>query len=1033
MFLKILGFARANLSLSLIFLFLLILNTNFVQNAAGQITAESIKLELTKPIEREIAGGQQHEFQINVAAGQYAKIIIEQRGINLFARLTDGNGKIVTESDLNIEKNGAEIVEIYSATDDLRLSVAARNNIAPNAAYKIELVEQRNPTTKEIALGEARKLVNNAIELWIAGKYAEAQPLVERGLAIRERESGTEKFDVAQAYFVLGNIVGDLGDLDKNEALYKRALEIAEKVLDKNHLFISAIYNNWGAIHKLRGDYLKAEEFYLRALEIREKLLDRNHLLISQSLNNLGIIYNARGDKEKAAEYYRRSLAIRENAFGAEHPQVALVLNNLAAVTNDPATAEQLYLRALAIREKTLGAEHPDVAQTLYNLGWMFTAAGDYAKAETFTRRSLNIYEKSLGAEHQFVSYPLNLLATIYKFKGDYDNAEMLFLRAAALKEKTQSPLHPELGGTLSNLATVYVLKGDIEKAIATQTRAGEIIEYNALLNLRIGSEREKLAYIRTLEDVDFNTMTLNFRVGANSPAARELALTSVLRRKGRILDAMSDSFKTLRQRFDVQDQKLFEDLNAATTELISFVTGGQSLSPDEYRRQLKILEEKREAIENQISRRSAGFFEAGKSVTLNEVRTLIPENAVLIEFAVYRPVLFKLFGFGFDHNPKAFEEPRYAAFVVGANGEIHAKDVGTTREVDQLVDSMRQALRDPKRKDVKEIARSLDERLMKPLRAFAGDAKQLLISPDGELNLIPFEALVDENGKYLVENYSVAYLTSGRDLLRMQTAKAASKSKFLIVANPTFGAQTSQVVSNTTRQTKRQSITATRNLSDTYFAPLVGTMNEARAIQSFFPDVLIFSETNATESALKQINAPRILHIATHGFFLENADEKSSAKTRSSNVKTESENPLLRSGVALAGANKRDGGAKDDGILTALEASRLNLWGTKLVVLSACDTGLGEVKNGEGVYGLRRAFTFAGTESLVMSLWSVSDFVTRELMSNYYKNLKKGMGRGASLREVQLEMLKKKGREHPFYWAAFIHSGEWANLDGKR
>ena len=139
-----------------------------------------------------------------------------------------------------------------------------------------------------------------------------------------------------------------------------------------------------------------------------------------------------------------------------------------------------------------------------------------------------------------------------------------------------------------------------------------------------------------------------------------------------------------------------------------------------------------------------------------------------------------------------------------------------------------------------------------------------------------------------------------------------------------------------------------------------------------------------------------------------------------------------MRSGLALAGANQRKNGA-DDGILTALEASGLNLWGTKLVVLSACDTGLGEVKNGEGVYGLRRAFVLAGTESLVMSLWSVSDYVTRELMTNYYKNLKQGMGRGEALRQVQLEMLKKNGREHPFFWASFIQSGEWANLDGKR
>ena len=1014
-------------------LILLVFQSNFVQNAAGQTTAEAVKLEFGKPVEREIAGGQTHEFQINNAAGQYAKIIIEQRGINLFAKLTDANGKIVTESDANIEKNGAEIVEIYLAADGLRLSVAARNNTAPNAAYKIELVERRNPTTKEIALGEARKSVNNAIELWIAGKYAEAQPLAERGLAIRERESGAESFDVAQANFVLGNIVGDLGDLDKNEALYKRALEVAEKTLGKNHLFISGIYNNWGIIHKMRGDYLKAEEFYLRALEIREKLLEPNHRLISQSLNNLAGIYSARGDKQKAAEFYRRALVIRENALGSEHPDVALSLNNLAAVTDNSAVAEQLYLRALAIREKTLGAEHQDVAQTLYNLGWMFTAAGDYAKAETYIRRSLSIYEKALGAEHQFISYPLNLLAAIYKFKGDYDSAETHFLRAAALKEKTQSPLHPELGGTLTNLAAVHVLKGNIEKAIHAQTRANEILEYNALLNLRIGSEREKLAFMQTLEDVDSNTMTLNFRAAANSPAARELALTAVLRRKGRVLDAMSDSFAALRSRFDAEDQKLFDDLNAATTELINFVSGGQSLTTDEYRRELKTLEEKRETIENKISRRSAGFYEADKSVTLNQVQALIPKDAVLIEFAVYRPVSFKLSGFGLDVNPKAFEDPRYAAFVVGAGGEIYSKDLGTMREIDKLVNALRLALRDPKRKDVKELARATDEKLMRPLRAFAGNATQFLVSPDGGLNLMPFEALVDENGKYLVENYSFAYLTSGRDLLRMQTAKTPGKSKSLIIANPTFGAQTSQAGSNTTRNRKQQIITATRNLSDTYFAPLAGTLQEARSIGNIFTDAQFLTETAATETALKSAAAPRILHIATHGFFLENPNETNVGQTRSTNINAEFENPLLRSGIALAGANKRAGDAKDNGILTALEASGLNLWGTKLVVLSACDTGLGEVKTGEGVYGLRRAFTLAGTETLLMSLWQVSDYATRELMTNYYKNLKSGIGRGAALREVQLGMLKNKNRQHPFYWAAFIQSGEWANLDGKR
>jgi CHAT domain-containing protein len=213
--------------------------------------------------------------------------------------------------------------------------------------------------------------------------------------------------------------------------------------------------------------------------------------------------------------------------------------------------------------------------------------------------------------------------------------------------------------------------------------------------------------------------------------------------------------------------------------------------------------------------------------------------------------------------------------------------------------------------------------------------------------------------------------------------------------------------------------------LSETYFAPLRGTAQEASAIKTLFPDTKMLTGRDANETSVKELNAPRTLHLATHGFFLENS-------TADKPDKTKIENPLLRSGLAFAGANRRSGD-KDDGILTALEASGLNLWGTKLVVLSACDTGLGEIHNGEGVYGLRRSFVLAGAESVVMSMWPVSDFVTRELMTNYYKNLKKGMGRGEALRQVQLEMIKRPNRQHPFYWASFIQSGEWANLDGHR
>jgi CHAT domain-containing protein len=210
----------------------------------------------------------------------------------------------------------------------------------------------------------------------------------------------------------------------------------------------------------------------------------------------------------------------------------------------------------------------------------------------------------------------------------------------------------------------------------------------------------------------------------------------------------------------------------------------------------------------------------------------------------------------------------------------------------------------------------------------------------------------------------------------------------------------------------------------------LSGTEQEARSIRTLFPDASLLSGNDATETAIKAVNAPKILHVATHGFFLQSVgvSNNGNAQATPGSSEVESANPLMRSGLAFAGANLRQNKG-DDGVLTALEASGLDLWGTKLVVLSACDTGVGEVRTGEGVYGLRRAFALAGAESLLMSLWPASDYVTRELMTNYYRNLKQGLGRGAALRQVQLDAIKRSRQSHPFYWANFIQSNDWTSI----
>jgi CHAT domain-containing protein len=327
--------------------------------------------------------------------------------------------------------------------------------------------------------------------------------------------------------------------------------------------------------------------------------------------------------------------------------------------------------------------------------------------------------------------------------------------------------------------------------------------------------------------------------------------------------------------------------------------------------------------------------------------------------------------------------------------------------------------IRDPRLP--REPLRNLDAKIMAPVRQLVGTANHLLIAPDGQLNLVSFAALVDEKNRYLVENYLITYLTSGRDLLRLQST-APKANPPLIVADPVFdkpGSNPVQIAS--ADRGNPRSI----DLATLKFGTLPATAIEGETIAKLLPNSRLFTQTQATETVVKTSNNPRILHLATHGFFLKPAPT-TQAKDGSRNLPNE--NPLLRSGLAFSGFNMRQGGG-DDGVLTALEITGMDLRGTQLVVLSACETGLGDVQSGEGVYGLRRAFTLAGAQSQVMSLWRVDDNATKDLMVNYYQRLSKGEGRGEALRQAQLAMLRSPNYAHPKYWSGMIPAGDWRGM----
>lgn len=918
--------------------------------------------------------------------------------------------------------------------------------------------QEGRPASQQEAETEAERLDKQIGELQDQGKTDEAVLLLARSLMLNETELGLEPFKVAVVLKAAGAIYQRRDDYVLAERCFRRSLEIRQQVLRPTHPDIAESLNWLGRLYQEEDDYVRAGPMLEQALEILEKEFGSNDLRVASSLNNLAFIYMWRGDNLGALRMLQQALKIHERVYNPNHPEVANSLNNLGALylhMEDLERAEPLLERALKIQEKVFGANSFEAAVTLTTLASLYQGNYEFARAEPLLLRAVDIMEKLGGPDNPNIAHPLASLAWIYKARGEYERAGEMQRRALDVQVKALGLEHPMIAVFLSELAQLYEAQGDIPRAISTQIRASDVRERNLSRMLSIGSEQQKRLYVESLLHYINVTISLHLHSAPTNSEAARLALTTILQRKGRSLDAMSDQVGALRRRLNAQDRALFDELSSKRAQLAALTFNGEAQANSNSRRELLSgLEAEAEQLEAQISARSAEYRTQSEPVTVEHVQQAIPADAVLLEFIAYRPFNVKT-----GNRAELWGPERYAVYLLRRTGEPAFVELGEAMPINAAAARLRTALSRPQSRDVKQAARELDELVMRPVRKLLGDERLILLSPDGVLNLVPFSALVDEQGRYLVESYSINYLISGRDLLRFE-AQSESREPAVVFANPAFDRAVttrSQATESTSFVSGRRSI----DFKTSKYDPLPGTAVEAGAIKTIMPTAHVFTESQATEAALKQVSAPRILHVATHGFFISDLKQQEVARARRLEHDdalrvTRGENPLLRSGLVLAGAKKGQSGAGEDGVLTALEAAGLDLWGTKLVVLSACDTGVGQVTNGEGVSGLRRALVLAGSETQVMSLWKVSDAGTRDLMVAYYTRLQQGEGRTEALRQVQLAMLQgrllsssgitsskeKSKREtgeasakdyrHPYYWASFIPSGDWRNLAGQ-
>jgi CHAT domain-containing protein/lipopolysaccharide biosynthesis regulator YciM len=847
------------------------------------------------------------------------------------------------------------------------------------------------------------------------GAYRKAERLLQRALTIHEKASGPDNPATARTLERLGVLHYHMGNLAKAEGLLQRAVRIMETQLGTDHPETAHVLSNLGAVYTDRGIYPKAEELHQRALQIRQKTLGREHPEVAQSLLSLAGVQAATGAYAEAVELQQRALVIREQALGPNHPDVALALSELAELyrdTGELVKAAALLQRALAIREAAQDPEHPFTASVLEALGSLHRATGDYAKSEPLLRRALHIRDVAFGPDALLTSYSLSHLAQLYFATGRELQAKQLQERSCSGLRKSLTRNHPDAASCLNTLAQMHWGTNGATQALRHFKEARAAQARYSLRLLRTGSEARKRAYLRT---VGPNLASqVSFSAAVRDPQAIELGLLGVLQYKGLLQDAVSDGIARVRNNASASDRKLLDQLASIASQFSSLVyQTNTSLSVVLQRQRIDELNSEQQRLETELAKRSGELQQQLSPVTLSQVRSGIPRDAVLIEWLRYQP-----------YDPKdrrlrnqADTAPRYVAYVVAHQGDVTVVDVGDADTIDALVSELQLALGNPQRLDIKTKSAALAQRLYQPLQAHLRPYRQLLVSADGALNLVPLAVLLDERGRYLLEHFEITYLTSGRDLLRFGF-NSRRVGRPVVVAAPAYGPTLARA---------NAPVSAVRSVeldrSGLSFRPLPGALREGQQIARLLGvaanDLLVADA--AKEETFKRLHGPRVLHVATHGFFLRDQAVRVTGALP--------ENPLLRSGLALAGANARRSGARDDGILTAFELAQLDLQGTELVVLSACESGGGEVQIGEGVSGLRRALVLAGARAQLTSLWKIADLPTQELMVDYYQRLLRGVGRSAALREAQLAFMKSRDHAHPYYWAAFMPIGDWRAL----
>lgn len=825
-----------------------------------------------------------------------------------------------------------------------------------------------------------------------SGNFAVAEKRFTAAKTIYEETNLTENLGYLKTLSNQGLLYATMGRYTQAEGFTVEALNIRKHKFGENDIGIAASLNNYGVLHYNLGRYNESEKTFSQALSAIAAAQLKSSMPYSLVLNNQAMLFQAIGRFEEAEASLKEAIEIAERLQSKKSKNHLKFLSNLALLyqlMGKYPEAEMIYLSM----EKRLGKTNPDYASMLSNQAGLYMLMGKQDKVENLLKNAATIYKNSFGDESPAYAKVVSDLGNFYRLNARYNEALPLLDKSLSIREKTLGKNHPLYVQSQEDLAIFHWKNNAADKAYPLYR---ELMEKSLeFINTYFPpmSEAEKTKYWDILSP-RFQRF-YNFAIETSSAipslvkdlydyqiATKALLLNSTNKVKQNILNS--------RDGILIRDYVTWMDQKEQLARLYAY-------SKSELKEQkinLDSIEHATNAMEKKLSERSKDFSEgySNARISFARIRDLLAEHEAVIEIIRVRK---------FDQT--FTNESKYVALFLRRG--VQTPTIKVLENGQQLETRYAKFYRNAIQQRVQDDY-SYDQ-YWSAFETELQSKKVIYFSPDGVFNQINLNTLRKPGADYVINRYDITILGNSKDLIALKAKKTATPAKnATLLGFPDYGGS---------------AITA-----------LPGTKVEIDGISGILKasgyQLNVLTQTAATEAKLKSVKGPELLHIATHGYFLQDVDNAGSAF--GIHMENANDNPLLRSGLMLAGAAKVVSGtttpnlsSNDNGILTAYEAMNMNLEGTQLIVLSACETGLGDVKAGEGVYGLQRAFLVAGADAMIMSLWKVDDHATQQLMKSFYANWIKLRNKQKAFKQAQVQLMTKY--KEPYYWGAFVMVGQ--------